>query len=166
MSGFAESAVVIGDFGEVIHWHAPAGRTAVHIPDSKELWDVLWGNRKGVLGVAHTHPGSGEPTPSNEDLTTFAATEAALGKRLKWWILTADCILEWTWEGPGRYQYSVDETRHSTYDRIWHPTSFMEIYLDGDEDLYPRWVDELRERSTLIRQTPLSDQSQPNIGGA
>ena len=41
-----------------------------------------------LAGVAHSHPGGGIPTPSWEDLTTFAAVEDGLGQRLVWWIVS------------------------------------------------------------------------------
>lgn len=73
-----------------IFWHEPPGRSMVAIPDSRTLWEALWENRERVLGFAHSHPGRGEPSPSHEDLTTFAAVERALGRPLAWWIVSED----------------------------------------------------------------------------
>ena len=80
-----EAAAVIDTTGSLIHWHVPAGRSAVSLPDSRSLWSVLWDSRDRLAGVAHTHPGTGRPVPSWEDLTTFSACEAGLGVRLSWW---------------------------------------------------------------------------------
>ena len=100
-----EAAVVIDLSGAPIHWHLPAERTAVHLPDSRSLWQVLWAERQRLAGVAHTHPGVGSPAPSWEDLTTFAACEAGLGRRLDWWIATMDQIRLFRWAGPSPHRY-------------------------------------------------------------
>ena len=89
---FREAAVVLVDVDGIptpAYWHLPHGRTAVEIPDDVALWDVLWQNRARLIGVAHTHPGSGTPVPSGTDLTTFAAIERALGRPLTWWVVNA-----------------------------------------------------------------------------
>jgi hypothetical protein len=59
---------------------------------------AFWENRERVSGFAHTHPGSGLPEPSHTDLTTFAAVEAGLGKRLNWFILTEDSFRLYRWK--------------------------------------------------------------------
>lgn len=95
--------------GEVLYEHAPAGATVVSLPDSRDLWEVLWEHRSVLGGVAHSHPGAGAPVPSSEDLTTFAACEAALGARLDWWIATADQVRCYRHIGPGRLDYGSVE---------------------------------------------------------
>ncbi len=100
-----EAALVVGEGGEVLHRHSPAGRTTVSLPDSRDLWAVLWEHRARIVGVAHTHPGVGTPRPSWEDLTTFAAVEDGLGRRLIWWIASADGLAAFGWSGPDRYVY-------------------------------------------------------------
>ena len=92
-----ETALVYGSDHKILHWHLPAGRTGGSIPDSPDLWNVLWDNRRLVMGVAHSHPGTGVPSPSWTDLTTFAAIESGLGKRLYWPILSEDSytLVEW-----------------------------------------------------------------------
>jgi len=98
------------------------------IPDSQSLWDFLYENRDRVAGIAHTHPGSGTPSPSWTDLTTFAAVESGLSerpfRRLRWWIASSDrvCVAEWT--GPGQHDYKCRPL---------------------EED--PGWLAELRRRS-------------------
>ncbi|MBT3219764.1 MAG: hypothetical protein HN348_11780 [Proteobacteria bacterium] len=108
-----ETAVVIGSDGQVLYWHAPLKRTMVAIPDTRALWDVLWQHREQLLGVAHTHPGI--PAPSQEDLTTFAACEAGLGRRLKWWILTADRARCFAWKGPEKLTYIGTKAHFATW---------------------------------------------------
>lgn len=89
-----EVAVVIGPDGPIF-WHLPPGRTGGSIPDSRRLWDVLWEHRKEIVGVAHSHPGSGPTGPSGTDLGTFLAIERALGQRLQWWISSSDQLYIW-----------------------------------------------------------------------
>lgn len=110
----------------VFYWHSPDGRTGGSLPDSRKLWDVLWALRKAeYLGFAHSHPGSGIPGPSMTDLTTFAAIEVGLGRRLVWWITSSDRTIELRWKGPGKLEY---ESRQ----------------IDD-----PNWVHELRRLSKM-----------------
>lgn len=100
-----EAAVVLGWDWRPIHFHTPAGRTGGSLPDSHDLWSVIWENRRRVLGVAHSHPGSGMPAPSHEDVTTFSAVERGLGVRLIWPIVTLDSARAFVWQGPGPLAY-------------------------------------------------------------
>ena len=70
----------------------------------------MWDSRAVLGGIAHSHPGTGIPSPSQEDLTTFAACEAGLGLRLDWWIITRDEICRFRWAGPDRLRYAVQDT--------------------------------------------------------
>lgn len=93
-----EAGVLLGVDNQAIHWHTPNDRSCGSLPDSSDLWQIIWRNRAIVTGFAHTHPGSGVPGPSYTDVTTFRAIEAALGKHLNWFILSSDkqvlCIFE------------------------------------------------------------------------
>src|ERR1700743_143460 len=100
-----ETGVVLAKNEVVIHWHLPPGRTGGSLPDSRDLWQVLWENRDNLYGFAHSHPGLGPVAPSNEDLTTFSAVERGLGKRLVWPITSEDHVAFFTWKGPGPYDY-------------------------------------------------------------
>ena len=102
-----EAGVVIDTNGQPLFWHLPPGRTAGSLPDSRALWDVLWDAFKAdtLLGFAHSHPGSGVPGPSYSDVTTFAAVEAALGKRFDWWITSSDHVVLLRWSGPDKRSY-------------------------------------------------------------
>lgn len=95
-----ETAVVIDKNMRPLHWHLPPGRSSVYIPDSRDLWEVMWENRDNLLGVAHSHPGFGLARPSWEDITTFQACEEALGKRLDWWIITQSSIELFRYQEP------------------------------------------------------------------
>ena len=86
------------------YWHQPPERTTASLPDSRPLWDVIWAQRYDLSGIAHSHPGGGVPGPSHEDLTTFAAVEAALGVRLLWWIVSQERTVVIHWAGDQRYE--------------------------------------------------------------
>lgn len=101
-----EAGAVIGSDGSVAFWHTPNDRHGGALPDSRQLWDVLWENRTTIQGFAHSHPGGGVPGPSYEDVTTFAAVEAALGRRLSWWITSSDHTSVVRWCGPDKLSYS------------------------------------------------------------
>ena len=83
-----EAACVFDVSGNVLLWHVPNGRSGGAIPDSRDLWEVLWENRESLGGVAHTHPWTGTPVPSTTDITTWEAIERGLGRRLLWPIVT------------------------------------------------------------------------------
>ncbi len=101
-----EAGAVITGAG-VVHWHLPNGRTGGSLPDSRDLWDVLWEHRReAFLGFAHSHPGSGLPGPSWTDITTFAAVELGLGRRLTWWITSSDRVIGLNYEGPKKHDYN------------------------------------------------------------
>ena len=102
-----EAGVVVDKRGQAMFWHLPPGRTAGSLPDSRPLWDVIWDafNADTLLGFAHSHPGSGVPGPSYSDVTTFAAVEAALGKRFDWWITSSDHVVLLRWSGPDKISY-------------------------------------------------------------
>lgn len=108
------------------------GSSAVSIQDSRTLWEMIWENRMVVGGVAHTHPGSGDPVASEEDRTTFLAIERGLGRLLLWPIVTEThvryyCRCLWdnnhvycasTFEGQRHWQDAIDELRR----RSWKST--------------------------------------------
>ena len=106
-----EVGALIAKDGSVIHWHLPPNRTSVALPDSRDLWGVIWENRDRVQGFAHSHPGGGVPGPSHTDITTFAAVEAGLGKRLEWWITSKDSLAVFWWKGPENYAYQGSEIK-------------------------------------------------------
>lgn len=128
-----EAGVLLDLKGHPIFWHTPNDRSGGALPDSRTLWDVMWENRDRISGFAHTHPGYGKPGPSYTDITTFAAIEEALGKRLDWAIASGDklCL-------------------------CWHTTDKSMVTV-GDYQVFQvepvpdhvneRWLRELRRRS-------------------
>lgn len=101
-----EVAVVVDKRGGAIHWHLPEGISVCSIPDSRGLWEILYENKDVIMGVGHSHPGGGVPGPSHTDVTTFAAVEAGLGRRLDWWITSTDAMVVCRWAGPDRLSYA------------------------------------------------------------
>lgn len=99
-----EVAVLIDLDHSPIYWHEPL-KSSVEIPDSVDLWSQIWANRNSLLGIAHSHPGTGIPQPSTTDLTTFSAIEAALGQRLLWWITSDNILSEFQWTGKSKTSY-------------------------------------------------------------
>lgn len=106
-----ETGLVFARWGRPIHWHVPPDRSMGALPDSRDLWKILWENRHDLGGVAHTHPWSGSAGPSQTDVTTFAAVEAGLGQRLVWPIVTFSEVGYFLWIGPERLDYGVLERR-------------------------------------------------------
>lgn len=88
-----------------VWWHVPELDNPAYIPDSRVLWEKIWDNRHQILAVAHSHPGSGPPSPSHEDVTTFAAVDAALGKRVLWFITSSDHLVLCLNTGEGKHDY-------------------------------------------------------------
>ena len=131
-----EAAFVFNEDGNVIHWHLPPGRSGGSIPDSRDLWEVLWESRHNLGGVAHTHPWNGAAWYSGTDVTTFAACEGALGKRLVWPVITFSQVVSFKWAGPEKHNYKE-----------------VEFTLLKDED-----INKLRELSTKITVTNVNSQ--------
>lgn len=92
MNGFVEVAMVFNNKGETLYIHQPVGRTGISLPDSQDLWAILWENKDQLGGVAHTHPWYGDPWPSATDLTTWDALERGLGKLLLWPVVTLNTV--------------------------------------------------------------------------
>lgn len=120
-----EVAVVVDAKHEVLCWHAPADASGAAIPDSQDLWQLLWDRRADVLGSAHVHPWHGEAWPSHTDITTFRAVELGLGKTLVWWVVTFSDVTRVEWS----------ETRQA-------------YELHQAPDVFP-WLAELRARAGL-----------------
>jgi len=112
-----ETGLVFSSHGSALYWHVPPDRSGGALPDSRDLWEVLWTNREILGGVAHTHPWNGEAHPSQTDVTTFAAVEAGLGERLVWPIVTFSVVGYFTWVGPGRLDYGELERRRFRLNR-------------------------------------------------
>lgn len=133
-----ETGVVLDYNWNVIYWHLPLGRSGGYLPDSRDLWNVIWENRENVMAVAHSHP-EGIIEPSGTDITTFAAIEAGLGKLLLWPILTGSEVA--IYKKFNKLDnvhklvcYANDEYFNAARDFLFNTPGFS-------------WVHELREKS-------------------
>ncbi|MBE2250949.1 MAG: Mov34/MPN/PAD-1 family protein [Myxococcus sp.] len=77
--------------GDAIVW-SDAGETALALPDSRARWEALWRHRDELELVVHSHP-LGPHAFSDEDESTMAAVEPALGKQLAWAVLSPKGLL-------------------------------------------------------------------------
>ena len=105
-----ETGLVFDAKGQTLYWHRPLDRSNRCLPDSRELWDVLWENRKQLGGVAHTHPWVGAALPSQTDLSTWRAIEKGLGRLLLWPVVTFSEVRCYGWN-PWAKEYE-DVTKH------------------------------------------------------
>lgn len=128
---FAEAAVVIDWEQQVTLRWRPSGRSAVYLPDGRELWEHLLATVDTTWGIAHIHPGDGMPWPSREDMTTFAALEAGFGRRFSWPIITANSGAIFAWREPLR-RYARAAAWDDGAQRGYPPARFTP------------WLDELR----------------------
>lgn len=164
-----EAGVIVDVLGNPIYWHEPKNRTTASLPDSVELWDAIWKAHViardaeaksifklatvpgAILGFAHSHPGRGMPGPSYEDVTTFAAVERALGRRLRWWIVSEDHFVVIVSEQfiNAKYESVI----------IDQPSGIPSWYIYQMEGSYPSWVYELRERSGMKSDPDMNDEN-------
>jgi len=100
-----EVAVLLNKYGVPLEWWSPQNAHIGAIPDSKNLWDLIWKHREQLGGIGHTHPFTGPSWPSQTDVTTFSAIERGLGKRLIWPIITLSEVICFQWQGPDKLYY-------------------------------------------------------------
>jgi hypothetical protein len=91
-----EVCFLLGRDGTVL-WCDLSGSAAA-LADSRARWEAIWRHRAELTGIAHSHP-NGPARFSAEDLTTMAALDDALGRRLCYWVVTGDKVLRRTAEG-------------------------------------------------------------------
>lgn len=92
-----EVFLLIGARDEVL-W-SDASNSAVHLPDSRARWEVIWSRRERVVEIAHSHP-VGPRTFSREDETTMRALVTALGRPLLFSVVAPSGMIRRT-ESPG-----------------------------------------------------------------
>ncbi len=76
---------LIGGDGQVL-W-TDASDSPLALPDSRARWEAIWQHRDALTELAHSHP-VGPDAFSNEDVTTMHALDAALGRRLRFSLVT------------------------------------------------------------------------------
>jgi len=118
-----EAAMVFDLQGYPLYWRGPDGCGFDTIEDSRTLWEVLWENRCRLGGVAHTHPWKGKTSPSHTDVTTFAAVEAGIGRRLLWPIVTMTHVnyfvhANW-WSAADRHPDSQGPLDYRELTEVW-----------------------------------------------
>lgn len=76
---------------EVVLWRERS-ISAAAMPDSRARWAAIWQHREVLVEIAHSHP-AGPLAFSAEDLTTMLALDAALGRDIRFSVITADAML-------------------------------------------------------------------------
>lgn len=83
-----ERAAAFGKDGEILFLNQNVDEcTSGYIPDDPEFFSLISLHKDSLLGIAHTHPPGAGCLPSEEDLGTFSAIDAALGFCLLWPII-------------------------------------------------------------------------------
>ncbi len=85
-----EVCFLIGEDDAVL-W-SDASRSPTALPDSRSRWEAIWSRRDSIVEIAHTHPMGGAAF-SNEDKTTMAALDAALGRALQYAVVTPTTMI-------------------------------------------------------------------------
>ncbi len=85
-----EVCFLIGESDAVLWSDASQSPTA--LPDSRTRWEAIWSRRDRIVEIAHTHPLGGAKF-SLEDETTMAALDVALGRRLRYAVVTPTQLL-------------------------------------------------------------------------
>jgi len=80
-----EVCFLIGADGEVL-W-SDASSSPLALPDSRERWEAIWSRRDQLVEICHSHP-LGPEAFSAEDRSTMAALDDALGKQLRFSLVT------------------------------------------------------------------------------
>lgn len=86
----AEVCFLVSADGAVL-WADRSGSPAA-LPDSRARWEAIWRHRDRLALIARTHP-SGALGFSATDESTMAAIDAALGRGLKYVVVTAEGML-------------------------------------------------------------------------
>lgn len=77
--------------GGALLW-SDASDSPAALPDSRARWQAIWAHRAELEELAHSHP-AGPLAFSQEDETTMAALESALGKQLRFSVVAPSGML-------------------------------------------------------------------------
>ncbi len=105
MSTLREVCFLLDQHGAVL-W-SDASQSPVAMPDSRARWAVIWSLRDRIHEIAHTHPLGGAAF-SDEDETTMAAIDAALGRSLHYSVVTPKNMLRRTRSGEAKHDGFVE----------------------------------------------------------
>jgi hypothetical protein len=89
-SGVREVCFLIGREDSVM-W-ADTSDSPLALPDKRERWEQIWLRRETIVEIAHSHP-VGPAAFSAEDHTTMVAIDAAVGRPLRYAIVTPDAVV-------------------------------------------------------------------------
>lgn len=76
---------------DTVLW-SDASESPTALPDSRARWEAIWSCRDRILEIVHTHPQGGAKF-SAEDETTMEAIDTALGRRLRYAVVTPTQLL-------------------------------------------------------------------------
>jgi hypothetical protein len=96
-----EVCFLIGRSGAVL-W-SDASASPLGLPDSRARWDAIWRLRDELAEISHSHP-LGPAGFSAEDESTMAALDAALGRPLRYSIVTPAEMISRQLGGPERVE--------------------------------------------------------------
>lgn len=82
---------------DTILW-SDASTSPVALPDSRARWEAIWTRRDRLEEIAHSHP-IGPLHFSGEDRTTMAALWAALGRPIRFSVVTPEGMIRSEREG-------------------------------------------------------------------
>jgi hypothetical protein len=87
MTTTREVCLLIGP-GNTVLWSDSFDDPA-SLPDSRERWEAIWSLRGSLEEITHSHP-EGPLAFSQEDETTMAALQAALGRPLRFSVVSPE----------------------------------------------------------------------------
>ena len=79
--------------------YADASTSPTALPDSRARWEAIWAHRHELDAVVHSHP-VGPAAFSMEDLTTMSALDSALGRSLRYCVVTPRIAIARTGPNP------------------------------------------------------------------
>ena len=80
-----EVCFLIGANDEVL-W-SDVSSSPLALPDSRARWEAIWSRREALVEIAHSHP-LGPEAFSEEDRSTMAALDDALGRKVRFSLVT------------------------------------------------------------------------------
>jgi len=72
--------------------HADASDSPTALPDSRARWEAIWRLRDELEVIAHSHP-VGPAAFSDEDRSTMAALDSALGRPVRYIVVAPEVTI-------------------------------------------------------------------------
>lgn len=101
MASPVEVCFLIGAKDSIL-W-ADQSQSPVALPDSRQRWNAIWRHREELIEIAHSHP-LGPPTFSGEDRTTMEALDLALGRPLRYSVVSLEGMIRSNEQGGERFE--------------------------------------------------------------